>query len=117
MSADTKHKEILERDNILQNIPDELQHEIFEDIFKTDQLHVERIVSTGQISPPDFWYDQDWNEWVLVLQGRAVLEFSDEEKHVELSQGDYVLIPAHEKHRIKWTDPERKTIWLAIHFW
>jgi len=117
MSADIKNEEILERGNILQNIPDELQREIFEDMFKTDQLRVERIVSTGQISPPDFWYDQDWNEWALVLQGGAVLEFSDEENHVELNKGDYVFIPAHKKHRVKWTDPEQKTIWLAIHFW
>jgi cupin 2 domain-containing protein len=29
--------------------------------------------------------------------------------------GDYVNLPAHCRHRVEWTDPERETVWLALH--
>jgi cupin 2 domain-containing protein len=41
-------------------------------------LRIERIVSTGQASPPGFWYEQPQAEWVLLLQGEARLAFADE---------------------------------------
>jgi len=116
MSTDNNQKKIASVSNILRNIPKNISNEIFENIVKTNQFRIERIISSGQKSPSDFWYDQDWNEWVLMIQGRAVLEFDDKEKNIELNQNDYILIPAHKKHRVKWTDPTQETIWLAIHF-
>jgi hypothetical protein len=41
-------------------------------------MKIERIISQGQASPPGFWYDQAWNEWVIVLKGSATLQFEDE---------------------------------------
>ena len=32
---------------------------------------IERIVSRGHASPEDFWYDQEENEWVMVVKGTA----------------------------------------------
>ena len=42
--------------------------EAFSEIFARPGLKIERIISQGQASPPEFWYDQAWNEWVIVLR-------------------------------------------------
>lgn len=76
---------------------------------------VERIVSRGQASPPGFWYDQDEDEWVVVLRGRARLAIEGEPT-LELAAGDWVDLPARCRHRVEWTDPEAETVWLAF-FW
>ena len=76
---------------------------------------IERIVSTGQASPPGFWYDQDATEWVFLIAGSAALLFEGEATPKKLTPGDYVEIPAHRRHRVAWTDPDRETVWLAVH--
>ena len=76
---------------------------------------IERIVSTGQASPPGFWYDQDWTEWVVVLAGSAGLRIEGEDAPRILAPGDYLEIPPHVRHRVEWTDPDRPTVWLAVH--
>jgi len=101
--------------NILKNIPAFLPEEIFELIVETDNLKVERIISDGHNSPSNFWYDQISNELVLILKGSAVLEFENDDK-LELKEGDYLIIPAHKKHRVESTDKSQKTIWLAVHY-
>ena len=90
--------------------------EAFSKIFAQPGLKIERIVSQGQASPPEFWYDQAWNEWVIVLKGGATLQFEDEPATRELGEGDYVFIPARKRHRVEWTDPQQPTVWLAVHF-
>jgi cupin 2 domain-containing protein len=79
-------------------------------------VRIERIVSTGQCSPPDFWYDQDEGEWVLLLQGAARLRFADEAMARVLNAGDFIDIPPHRRHRVEWTDPAQVTIWLAVFY-
>jgi len=79
-------------------------------------LRIERIVSTGQASPPGFWYDQDQDEWVMVVSGAALLQLADEAQPRRMKAGDYLLIPAHCRHRVDWTDPMVPTVWLALHF-
>ena len=63
-------------------------------------------MSAGQATPPGEWYDQDTHEWVALLSGGAGLRFEDEAEPRVLSPGDYLLIPAHRRHRVEWTDPE-----------
>jgi cupin 2 domain-containing protein len=77
---------------------------------------LERIVSTGQATPEGRWYDQERNEWVAVLSGSAGLLFEGEAGIRVLRPGDHVLIPAHRRHRVAWTDPQQQTVWLAIHY-
>lgn len=101
--------------NIFSNIPADIPNELFEDIIKTENLRVERIVSRGQASPDIGWYNQEENEWVIVLSGYGVIEYSDGAK-VTLKQGDYVNIKAHEKHRVVETSFDEVTIWLAISY-
>lgn len=102
--------------NLYRDIPPEPQAE--EDISPLAiraGLRIERIVSTGQSSPADFWYDQpDW-EWVVLLRGSARLRFADEASARTLNPGDYVEIPPHRRHRVEQTDPDVPTVWLAIH--
>lgn len=87
-----------------------------ETLKETGNLRIERIVSLGHASPPGFWFDQDQNEWVILLQGAARLRFEGEEGAVELTPGSYIDIPAQKRHRVEWTDPERVTVWLAVHY-
>ena len=83
---------------------------------KSKSLRIERIVSQGHISPPDFWYDQSEFEFVVVIQGSAKLEFlsSSNNKILTLKRGDWVFIPAHQKHRVIYTSSQEPCIWLAV---
>ena len=78
-------------------------------------LTLERIVSTGQASPPGFWYDAPRDEWVVLLDGAAGLWIEGEAAPRTLATGDWVLLPAHCRHRVEWTDGERPSRWLALH--
>jgi cupin 2 domain-containing protein len=102
--------------NILANLPDRIDKELFETIISYGSLKIERIVSKGHRSPDDFWYDQDKHEWVMVLKGSAGLRFEDKQEITKMMPGDYINIPAHCKHRVEWTDPVVETIWLAVHY-
>lgn len=77
-------------------------------------VRLERIVSHGQASPNGFWYDQAEAEWVTVLTGRARIRIADRASAITLGPGDTLLIPAHCRHRVEWTDPGQPTIWLAL---
>ena len=90
--------------------------EQFTALLSTANLKIERIVSHGQASPPGFWYDQDWAEWVVVLAGSAALLFDGEDAPRKLAPGDHVHIPAHRRHRVEWTDAHAPTVWLAVHY-
>lgn len=100
--------------NLFAGIPARLPEELFEKILQKPAFTLERIVSQGHVTPPGQWYDQEQDEWVLVFRGRARLRFAD--RQVEMREGDYLLIPAHRKHRVEWTDPQQETVWLALHF-
>ncbi len=90
--------------------------EQFQDLLQHPGLRIERIVSTGQCSPPDFWYDQAEGEWVIVLQGAARLRFADENEARTLQAGDFIDIAPHRRHRVDWTDPTQTTVWLAVFY-
>lgn len=105
--------------NIYQNLPSDLAEEVFETLFQSPSqggnIKIERIVSNGHCSPDGYWYDQTQAEFVILLQGAAKLEFDGGER-VDLQPGDFLTIPAHQKHRVLWTDTEQPSIWLAIHY-
>lgn len=85
-------------------------------LLATPVFRLVRIVSTGQITPNGEWYDQDEAEWVMVVTGRADLLIEGEEAARRVEAGDHVLIPPHVRHRLEWTDPDKPTVWLALHF-
>lgn len=90
------------------------EDEVFETLFHGNNIRVERIISTGQTTPEDQWYDQDTDEWVVLLQGEARLCFENEED-IFLRKGDYVLISARKRHKVSYTSTDPACIWLAIH--
>jgi cupin 2 domain-containing protein len=75
---------------VFENAPHKPDDEQVLELLAAPNIKIERIVSTGQASPRDFWYD--------------------------LEPGSYVHISAHTRHRVAWTDDKRPTIWLAIHY-
>ena len=102
--------------NLLADIPVELPEELIEVVLRAPGVRIERIVSQGHCSPDGFWYDQDENEFVLLVAGAARLVFEGEAKPVEMKPGSFVQIKAHQRHRVELTDPNQKTVWLAVFY-
>jgi cupin 2 domain-containing protein len=100
--------------NLFADLPASAAAEQFLELLSRPGLRIERIVSTGQASPPGFWYDQSQAEWVLVLQGEARLVFEDEPATRLLRPGDFVDIAPHRRHRVEST--AAPTVWLAVHY-
>lgn len=105
----------IEVTNLLADVPTSLPSEMIEILVQSKHVRVERIVSTGQCSPADFWYDQNEHEWILVVTGNARLAF-DNGHTLEMLPGDHILIPAHRRHRVQWTTPDEPTVWLAVFY-
>ena len=101
--------------NIFEDIPKPAEDEFFEKLFSKGNLTIERIVSYGHTTQEFEWYDQRRDEWVVLLKGEAVISFMDGDE-VRLKEGDHIYIPAHKKHRVSWTKPDRQSLWLAVHF-
>lgn len=97
--------------NIYANLADASCGETITSLWGNSSIRIERIVSHSHQSPAGFWYDQEEDEWVIVLRGSAALEFAGGEI-VELKEGDYVLIPRHVRHRVAQTS--ERTLWLAV---
>jgi len=102
--------------NLIADIAASATQEQFSELLRRPGLRIERIVSTGQCSPPDFWYDQEDGEWVLLVAGEAGLRFADEPDTHHLKPGDFIDIAPHRRHRVEWTAPDQPTIWLAVHY-
>lgn len=102
--------------SLFENIPAELPEELFNTLCSNGHVRIERIVSKGHASPEGYWYDQKQNEFVLVVQGSAGLKLEGKDDLVVLNAGDYLIVGAHVKHRVEWTDPSCDTIWLAVHY-
>ena len=105
----------MQPDNLFADIPEALPEELNSELLSGRRFRMERIVSAGHSSPEGFWYDQEEDEWVLLIEGAARLDF-DDGRSLSLAVGDHLHIPAHCRHRVAWTDPERQTVWLALFF-
>jgi len=102
--------------NLFESIPDVTAGEIFESLIQTSHFKLERIISKGHATPPGEWYDQDMEEWVLLLKGSAGLLFEGEAEIRVMRPGDHLHVPSRRRHRVEWTDSAEKTIWLALHY-
>ena len=101
--------------NLFGGLPAQTENEEFTELLSRTGARIERIVSTGQSTPVHAPYDQDHDEWVLLLGGAAGL-WIDGEGERDLRPGDHVLLPARRRHRVTWTAKHEPTIWLAVHF-
>ena len=103
------------KENVFDGIPDGSPDEVFTKLLGSETVRIERIVSFGQCSPEGFWYEQDENEWVLLLEGSATLAF-DDGTAIDLLPGDHLDLPAGRRHRVERTAADRRTVWLAVFF-
>ncbi|HEY3309632.1 MAG TPA: cupin [Desulfuromonadaceae bacterium] len=101
--------------NILTDLPTAQPGEVLETLVERGSVRIERIISNGQATPAGEWYDQDWDEWVVLLTGSAGLLLEGDSEPRVMKSGDHILIPAHCRHRVDWTDPMQTTLWLAVH--
>ncbi|WP_136661116.1 cupin domain-containing protein [Nitratireductor sp. XY-223] len=102
--------------NLFSGLPgDKVEGEIFDTLQSAPGMRIERIVSTGQVTAEDDWYDQDDDEWVVVLAGAARLQIEGESEERSLTVGDWIRLPAHCRHRVTWTQDNPPTVWLAVH--
>jgi cupin 2 domain-containing protein len=95
--------------NFFEGIEPPAKGERFDLLLAHKNLVIERIVSSSDIAPSQYVQAQD--EWVLLMQGGAVLEVAGEQHR--LSAGDHVFIPAGVAHTVLQTEPG--TLWLAVH--
>jgi cupin 2 domain-containing protein len=103
--------------NLRRDLPArQLTDELVEMLVYRAGLRIERIVSTGQTTPEGQWYDQETDEWVLLVEGATRLHIEGERGDRELCEGDWILLPAHCRHRVTWTRAEPPTVWLAVFF-
>ena len=102
--------------NLFDTIPADLPDELIDTLVGTDSFRLERIVSRGHVTEEGEWYDQNRDEWVVLLRGAARLRFQDPDDDIQLKPGDHLLIAAHHRHRVEWTAPDQETVWLALHF-
>lgn len=102
----------MKKGNFYAKIPKILAKEQIEKLVSSSRVDIERIVSNAHVTPIGTWYNQDKNEFVSVLKGHAVVRFEDET--VKIKKGDWIIIPAHKKHRVEKT--ARKTIWLTVFY-
>jgi cupin 2 domain-containing protein len=103
------------RGNLFDLLPVSRDKERFDRLIEGPGFHIERIVSSGQSSPPGFWYDQAGDEFVVLLAGAARLRFEAGDAILDLKPGDWLEIPAHARHRVEATQADPPTVWLAIH--
>lgn len=102
-------------ENLLAKLPEAKRGEVFTQVAGAGKVRVERIVSDGQATPADEPFEQAHDEWVTLLAGSAAIRFEDSEE-AALQPGDHLLIPGGRKHWVTRTDPDRPTVWLAVHF-
>jgi cupin 2 domain-containing protein len=102
--------------NLFDDIPRVLAAERIDILLDMAAVRLERIVSVGHATPAGEWYDQARDEWVVVLRGRARVRIEGEAEDRALGVGDHLLLRAHVRHRVEWTDPTEPTVWLALVF-
>ena len=95
------------------DLPDlPLPEELTTVLVENDNVRIERIVSDGQTTG---WYDQEQTEFVVLLEGEAVIEFENG-KSVPLFKGDTLLIQPHERHRVSYTGAAPPCVWLCVFY-
>ena len=110
--------------NIFDNLPGSAKLELVDVLLQQKSIRIERIVSSGQATSPDEWYDQAEHEWVVVLSGEAKILIEKpgnsppppKTELLHLKKGDSLLLKSHQRHRVAWTSQVVLTIWLAIFF-
>lgn len=102
--------------NIFKDLPSATMEEVFETIVDKKGVRIERITSLGQATPKGEWLKDKKNEWVILIKGKAKLTFRDTKKVVTMNPGDHLFIASGVSHRVDWTSPKEKSVWVAVIF-
>ena len=100
--------------NLFAKLPSARRGEVVTELLSSNAARIERIVSAGQVTPPEKPLVQDHDEWVVVLAGEATLRIGDSDD-VVMKPGDHVTIAAGQKHWVTVTSIDPPTVWLAVH--
>ena len=100
--------------NLFAKLPSARRGEVVTELLSSKSARIDRIVSAGQVTPPDAPLVQDRDEWVVVLAGEAVLRIADS-ADIVLKPGDHVTISAGQNHWMTATSIDPPTVWLAVH--
>ena len=109
--------------------------EIVKILSENENVKIEKIISTGQVTD---WQESDKNEFVILVQGNAEIEYYGNETFknknpktneniiknikdtndmkLQLEKGDTVLIKKGERHRVSYTSKNPCCIWICIFF-
>lgn len=102
--------------NIFKDLPPIVMEEVFETIVDKKGVRIERITSLGQATPKGEWLKDKKNEWVILVKGKAKLKFRMTKKVVTMNPGDHLFIASDVSHRVEWTSPKEKSVWVAVIF-
>ena len=83
--------------------------EVFDTLFEGKRVKIVRIISSDDIEIVEYIQDED--EWVVLLEGKAVIEIEGEQK--TLKKGDTLFIPSKTPHKVLSTS--KGALWLAVH--
>ncbi|NOX99905.1 MAG: cupin domain-containing protein [Verrucomicrobia bacterium] len=100
--------------NFFEDLPEEGAVEVVEEIaeFAQGAVRIERIISGGQASNENFWYEQEEHEWVMLVRGQARLMIEGQEEALEMKAGDHIELPAKLRHRVESVSQD--ALWLAV---
>ncbi|HKZ34108.1 MAG TPA: cupin domain-containing protein [Candidatus Nanoarchaeia archaeon] len=109
---------MIKLENIFRDSGTKLEEELVEILIPAGRIvRLERAVSPKSDTPSKV-YDQEEDEFVMLVKGYAELEFEEEgemgKRKVVMREGDYINIPAHLKHRVIKT--EEGTTCLALFY-
>lgn len=100
--------------SLLAPLPDASAGEVVQTLAAGPGFRLVRIVSHGQVSDEDFWYDQTEAEWVMVVSGCGHVAIEGESTDRVLGPGAVLILPARCRHRVTMTSVDAPTIWLAL---
>lgn len=83
--------------------------ETFNTLLEHKNIKINRIVSSDNVDNTEYLQEED--EWLILLEGEAILLLNNEEK--KLTKGDTLFIPSRTRHRVLST--QRGTVWLTVH--
>ena len=107
--ADLKRKrQIAEAQRVATNLFQEADDET---ILRTTHVRIERMVLAND-STPD-WSELGIGKWLILLRGSAAIDFHGDIGLRQMYVGDFVFVPAHQKHRIT-ASSKTPTVWLAV---
>jgi cupin 2 domain-containing protein len=99
---------LIRPNNLYNQISPDENTEVFTTLFQNDSIKIESIRSW--LKTPGEIYNQEQDEWVILLEGEAELEIDNQ--IIILKKGDNFLVPKHTIHRVLSTT--KNALWIGV---